>query len=399
MTRRDFKTKETPIISIVECIGDLRVRSWDKPTVQIRTDDDLVETQQEGDTIMVKSKGDTRVLAPASAILNIQQANGSARIAHIKGEIHIHNVIGDLVLSHVGNTIVEEANSDLSARVIHGDLTVNSVIGDMSARGVSGRLEVHNISRDLGLRDLEGEASADDVLGDIRLRTGFSPGKTYTFKARGDIIARVPADTSANFTLRSKRVKVRGTELEDELRTDDGVTGRLGDGSAEVVLEAGRDVILIVQQTDEPPGWSDIGVGIGIEFGTEFAGLAEEIDSKIESHMDVMNIQLERKLADLETGLASIDVRAAKAARRFQTQAERAAEKLRRTAAKEAEKARRRARKHSRRRPTRPLSPKPPVPPSDPVSDNERLAILNMVAEGKITIEEAEKLLLALQGR
>ena len=40
----------------------------------------------------------------------------------------------------------------------------------------------------------------------------------------------------------------------------------------------------------------------------------------------------------------------------------------------------------------------PPVPPSEPVSDEERMAILKMLQEKKITAEEAEQLLSALEG-
>jgi hypothetical protein len=39
-----------------------------------------------------------------------------------------------------------------------------------------------------------------------------------------------------------------------------------------------------------------------------------------------------------------------------------------------------------------------PTPPADPVSDEERMAILKMLQEKKITAEEAEKLLAALEG-
>jgi hypothetical protein len=41
----------------------------------------------------------------------------------------------------------------------------------------------------------------------------------------------------------------------------------------------------------------------------------------------------------------------------------------------------------------------PPRPPSEPVSDEERLSILRMLQEKKITREEAEKLLAALEGK
>jgi sRNA-binding protein len=46
---------------------------------------------------------------------------------------------------------------------------------------------------------------------------------------------------------------------------------------------------------------------------------------------------------------------------------------------------------------TIPRPPRPPAPPSEPVSDEERLTILRMLAEKKITAEEAEKLLAALE--
>ena len=49
--------------------------------------------------------------------------------------------------------------------------------------------------------------------------------------------------------------------------------------------------------------------------------------------------------------------------------------------------------------PTPPVPPFPPRPVSDPVSDEERLTILKMLQEKKISLQEAEKLLAALEGK
>jgi hypothetical protein len=43
--------------------------------------------------------------------------------------------------------------------------------------------------------------------------------------------------------------------------------------------------------------------------------------------------------------------------------------------------------------------PTPPEPPREPVSDEERLAILRMLEQKKITVEQAEQLLAALTGK
>ncbi len=46
-----------------------------------------------------------------------------------------------------------------------------------------------------------------------------------------------------------------------------------------------------------------------------------------------------------------------------------------------------------------PPPPVPPVPPRrNPVSDEERMMILRMVEQGKISVEQAEKLLAAMNG-
>ena len=45
---------------------------------------------------------------------------------------------------------------------------------------------------------------------------------------------------------------------------------------------------------------------------------------------------------------------------------------------------------------TPPAPPRPPKPQTPPVSEEERLMILRMVSEGKISVEQAEQLLAAL---
>jgi hypothetical protein len=49
--------------------------------------------------------------------------------------------------------------------------------------------------------------------------------------------------------------------------------------------------------------------------------------------------------------------------------------------------------------PVPPVPPIPPTPPADPVSDEERMVILRMVEQGKISVGDAEKLLAALEGK
>ena len=49
--------------------------------------------------------------------------------------------------------------------------------------------------------------------------------------------------------------------------------------------------------------------------------------------------------------------------------------------------------------PTPPVPPIPPTPPSEPVSEEERMMILRMLEQKKIGLDDAEKLLSALEGK
>jgi len=45
-----------------------------------------------------------------------------------------------------------------------------------------------------------------------------------------------------------------------------------------------------------------------------------------------------------------------------------------------------------------PRPPAPPVPPVEPISNDEHMTILRMLEQRKITVDQAEKLLAALEG-
>ena len=409
MEKQYFENIADPTISITECNGSLLIRGWARNDVRIRATEGDYQAQQEGDTIMLSCRADLRVDAPFNTSVQVQTIRGDGRIKGIQGAIKLAEVNGDLVLSRVGPAEVQLTNGDLAARIVDGDLQVGTVHGDMSVRRVAGRLEVEQIGRDLGARELMADAQVVLVRGDIRLRTDFTPEQQVQLKANGDIVARVPNFANADFILRSGRGNIRvKANLTEKTKSENEITGRLGDGGADVLLEAGRDLILVARG-DQDTEWSDLGAeigAIGADIGIEFAGLAEQIAAQIEVQMEHMSAQLEEKLSSMEIDMAAMDRRSARAAERIATHTqqklEQAAEKLRRTAEREAEKARRKAARHrskaaQKQRTYYGRSPEP-RPADEQITEDERMAILNMVAEGKISVEDAETLLDALKG-
>jgi len=123
--------------------------------------------------------------------------------------------------------------------------------------------------------------------------------------------------------------------------------------------------------------------------------------------MDAWTQQFEAQMADmqrkLEDRLANIPfVEDEKVARRAQEAADRARRQAERAADRARVRAERASRKHGHRgvgfQVAWPSSPQSSKPAGEPVSDAERIAILKMVADKKITADQASKLLSALEG-
>jgi hypothetical protein len=101
----------------------------------------------------------------------------------------------------------------------------------------------------------------------------------------------------------------------------------------------------------------------------------------IESAMSQFETQMSQVQHDLEQRFGKFDKQAEKAAERAARSAERAKRRAERAAGSWGF-----------------TVGRPPVPPAEPVTDQERLMILKMVEEGKITADQAAQLLSALEG-
>jgi hypothetical protein len=136
-------------------------------------------------------------------------------------------------------------------------------------------------------------------------------------------------------------------------------------------------------------------VGEGEDYTVD---LGAQIEEEIEARLSA----LEEKLSEQLSGL---DERILEHAQQWGSHAERLAEQAQSQAMRAVERARRSLARQSKRkrgsRPRRGAWGAPPAAstgkPPEPVTEQERLLILQMVQENKISIEEAEQLLSALE--
>jgi hypothetical protein len=409
----------SPSITITSVGGDLRLSGWDQNQFFAEGEDNTLHLDQHNGGLSLSSSGDCSVRTPRSATLAVNKVGGDARVKSLEGGLNIGAVGGSLTIRQTGPADVQTVGNDLSAKNVAGQLAIGKVGGDLWARGVAGHLSAENVGGDLYLRDVEDGVSAS-AGGDVTLNLSFRPGLTYQVQAGGDLVCRLLPGTSARFEIEAPgdiSVGVPGATVEGEPGHRLVV---LGDGEAQVRLSAGGDVALTGAAAD-PDAMGDFGERFGEGVGVMAEELAAQIESQIEAQMADMERTLGERLAGLDVAFGSskaeqIAARAHRVAQRMEEKAQRKADQARRKAARHAEAAQRKA-EHARRiaerasrrgeawafrfeggpRPPRP--PTPPAPPPEPVSDEERMLILRMVEQGKISVAEAEKLLAALEAR
>lgn len=358
---------ENPKIQLDTISGDLSIVGWDGADLLIKGDEDDTRFAQTGEAVSVSSGSDLSLRVPKGASLAIKTIGGDASIRGVLGGIEIKEIHGDLSVREVGSLSIETVNGDFSLRGAKGNLYVKSAHADVSIRDVDGSVTLDSVADDLALRGARGNIKVN-VGEDVVVYLEPKPDGAYAVEAGDDILLVLPKSANATVSMRGDEIDVDWPGIEK----DDEATERvvvLGDGSAKISLRAGGDVRL-TNQADAGETAAEFGNFAGLNF--DWSGFGDRISRQVEQ------------------ATARAAKRAEEAARRAERQVERQARRGR--VGLEI------GRWNWELGKGVPKPPTPPEPPSEPVAEEERMTILKMLAEKKITAQQAEELLNALEG-
>jgi hypothetical protein len=416
MEKQVFRVGDSPTIT-VSTMGDLVLKGALLPELVIKSDSLEGVNVSGEDEINIQSRDSLVMQVPRDASIIIEKVQGKAVIKGIEGSMTIGEIFSSLVLKDVGQVKIDRVRGDLVAKRIEGRLSIRLVNGNTVIRKVEEDFQVdEDIFGNLVLDDVEGDVDVS-VRGNATLRLDPVTGQKYDVKARGNIVCRLPEDASVAVDIArggNIRIDLKAARISETVRAPYQLT--LGDGDAEMRLEAHGNVMLLQRATD----WETMDFH---NFDMEVEGAAEEISrqvaEQVEAQVEMIEHQIEEQLSSLAASLGAsgiskeaadkISQRAreasARATARTQEKMAKVQEKLQRkweASQRRIEQKARAAEKRAQAREGRSWGAAWPrsssKPASDPVTEQERLLILQMLAEKKISLEEAEKLLEALEG-
>jgi hypothetical protein len=324
---------------------------------------------------------------------------GDADIRALSGSVEIVSVGGDLQMRNVGAVQVASVMGDMSLRGCVGNFQAKSVGGDASLHEIKGDVDI-TVGADLYLRGAEGNVNAQ-VGSDAALYLHPQPGTRVNIQAGCDILLRLPTKANAELILQgcddeSIRVDLPGVEAVQMGMLRSVV---MGTGGAKITATAGSEVIV----TSRDEEWENVAefdpLGREGPFAPgEFPGLSSELHDRISRRVE------EATRRALESSMRARE-QSERTQRRVDTAMRRAEEKMRSAEQRSMHMGIKVGRFGATidRPGVPPIPPIPPISPrapaSEPVTDAERLSILKMLQDKKISLQDAEKLLAALEGK
>lgn len=419
MDKKTINTSLAPEIGIESIMGNLQVKGWDRPEVSVRADPNDLSLTEQDDTLQIGCRGDCALYLPQGATVHVEKIHGETRFKLLEDQLSIGEALGPVTLRHIAETTIQNCHGDLFAKYLSGDLRADQVLGNAYIREVQGDCVINHVAGNLDLRSVEGDIQVSSG-GNARVRLPYLGGKAYQIKARGNAHIRIPSDANLSLHLEcgSNSLSLKLPDQPRHLQASE-LDLVLGTGEAEMTITASGNLYLAQEESGDEER------DFGYEFGEEFSGIsdqfgeqiAQQIETQIGSQMETLSRELNDQMEKLSSsmgrsGLSEEEIEKIMARTRKESEkaTERAQERMRRAQEKMEQKleaARRRTeqkaqaaerRSQSRKRSWNFDWAKPqPAPEKSQASDEERLMILRMLEQKKISLEEAEQLLSALE--
>ncbi len=391
---------------VVSVGGSLYLTGWNNDEIHINdlTDENSLKTKK--NQTEIQFPGDGFLHVPHYLEVEIQSVGGAAVIKRMNNELKVASVSGDLTLADVGKISVGSVGGDLIAKRVQGDIKVENIGGDAL---------LNNIQGPVGLTQVGGDIVISEVSGGIEAFAGGEgtvdfhpvPWQAYQIKVGGNLSATMPEESNADLIITSGIKDISLTIGELEIKSNDKeLSQQLGEGGPTVMLTAGGKIFI---SGDDFSVFTGLKMNID-DFGSFAADFSFETADQIKNSLGNLEEDLQVSLAGLSESLEDIGI-SEENLKKFGIQIEESS----RMAAEKAEiaaiKAQAKVEKKIARTRRKALKARAKVKEFDlgdfleaqkgkrAVNESERLMILEMLQDKKISLDEADQLLKSLEGK
>lgn len=340
----DVRLRTLGDVSLDSCQGDL-VAS------------ELASFQAQGDM-----QGDV-ALRVVTGPVGLSTVHGDLAVANV-GVVHAGTIEGDVRLTVTGEVGIGKIQGDLAVSQAAG-VQVKEVSGDVTISNISGAIDLKRVEGDLSITTPGPTVAVADVRGDVRLSGQLHPNGKYWINAAGTVVVKMSGDV--RIVVHARGQVRAGPELHVESQSPGVLVALAGSSeqAADLNIEAGGDVVLTsVRQGPRVP--------------------KDAITAEVQESISQAQGDVQRSLLQAQQDIhQAVEVSAA-ATGQPRPRSEGVGASLRSLLRDLLDS-------------LDPQAKSAASPTTPPVAQDEVRTVLDMLAAGKITAEEAEKLIEALR--
>lgn len=337
----------------------------DVVTVEARRIEDL-SIDQAGDRITIASESTCRLRVPPQARISIGDVGGDLRASQLEEPMAAESVGGDASLKHIGGIQLGSLGGDLKIARANAACSAETVGGDAKVKDVEGSVKIGAAGGNLSIGGVAGEVAAS-VGGDALYEGDGSSPRSVRLEAGGDLAVKLDGELSlqAEYSAGGDQVIALPGAPSEGNRSGQ---LRIGDGALWLSLRAGGDLFVGAKSADGAEAFDE-------DFGASIAALVGEKMAEVEMAISSMGAGMDLASRD------EISRRVRQVVRRAMARQER------------------QARRRTKVKPLVSLAGGASAAPNASIHDSneEHLRVLKMVEEGKLSVDDAEKLLEALE--
>lgn len=219
-----------------------------------------IEVSDVDATVSIGS-GQGRVVASRVGPLKVSRTNGDIVANGVKGSLLVNSISGDVEAQNIeGLADVVATSGDVTVRNAQSDVRVNSASGDIDTYCVKGRVYLETASGDIDLVGVGGDIDATTTSGDVDYRGRVRANGRYALKSHSGEVKMVIQPDAPGFTatLTSYSGEIETAfplKLDSTLHgrvVNRRVTGRFGDGQAQLQLDSFSGGVRILKGATEP---------------------------------------------------------------------------------------------------------------------------------------------------
>ncbi len=406
MTKNSIPLEDISRMEVNSVGGNLYLTGWNRDEIRIKdqSDGDSIKTKK--NSLEAQFPQDAIIHVPHHLKVKIHSVSEDAVIKGIGSEIEISAVSGDLIINDVGAASIGAVSGDLIAKRVQGDLKVENIGGDAM---------VHDVKGQLGMSQVGGGVVVEKVAGGLDVSAGgdgtvdFSPvpWQAYQIQVGGDLTLSLPEDCDADLSIHcgAKDISVMLGKIDISSRQEK-LSQQLGEGGPSIVLSAGGKVYVGSNYFN---GFSELRMAAR-DFGSFSSDFSANTADQIKSSLGNLEEDLKESLSGLsdsleefglsEENLRKFGVQIKESSKLAADKAELAAVKAQAGVEKKIAKARRKTLKAQAKLKEFNLGEfLEEQTGKQAVNESERLLILEMLQEKKISLDEADELLKALEGK